>query len=101
MICADLETSTAEERRLVAERAFLNQVQQVSSCIFDANLALSPFPAVVVLSGVGEFLAEFALAGQKTMGASSIISLSREMGPDVSKAACAYALAVLAAEDRS
>jgi probable H4MPT-linked C1 transfer pathway protein len=99
MICADLETSTADERHKVAERAFLRQVAEIHGCIFDATLSSVGYPQTVILAGVGEFLAEIALAEKPPLvPPGPVVSLGRELGPEVSKAACAYALAVLAAE---
>lgn len=99
MICADLETSTADERRKVAERVLLKQVMQVGGCIeIVAKKSLPRPPETIILAGVGEFLAHLALLEQKTVQPCPVFSFGRELGAEVSKAACAYALAVLASE---
>jgi probable H4MPT-linked C1 transfer pathway protein len=101
MICADLETSTADERRAVAQRAFLRQVEQIGKCISSVAHTLRPRPEVIVLSGAGEFLAELALAHvrqQITAQPWFVVSLGRQLGTELTRAAAAYALAVLAGE---
>ncbi len=98
MICADLETSTADERRSVAERVVQCQVREVGCSIEAVARTLPRLPETVICSGAGEFLAEMALAEPKRLSPCRVVSLSRQLGPEVSKAACAYALAVLAAE---
>jgi probable H4MPT-linked C1 transfer pathway protein len=98
MIGADLETSTADERRKVAEFALLRQVMHVGGCIETVAKSLPRLPETIVLAGVGEFLAQVALSQQRTIQPCPVVALSRELGPEVSKAACAYALAVIAAE---
>jgi probable H4MPT-linked C1 transfer pathway protein len=74
-------------------------------------------PAVCVLSGSGEFLARDAWAGDEQLrglnpllspappegrgepdSGPRLVSLSERLGPEISRAACAYAVAVLAAE---
>jgi probable H4MPT-linked C1 transfer pathway protein len=98
MICADLETSDADERRNVAERAHLNQMDCLRGCIADVSLAMSSHPQVAVLAGAGEFLAELALGQQQFVQFRHVSFLRRELGAEVSRAAPAYALAVLASE---
>jgi uncharacterized hydantoinase/oxoprolinase family protein len=53
-------------------------------------------PQCVVISGLGEFLA--ARVVRRLGIAPQIVSLSEELGPTVSRAATAHALAVLARE---
>jgi probable H4MPT-linked C1 transfer pathway protein len=98
MICADVETSTAFERRRLAELAALRQLVQVADCIATVGRALPRRPATVILAGAGEFLAETALSEQNAIRARGIVSLSRQLGLEVSRAACAFALAILASE---
>jgi probable H4MPT-linked C1 transfer pathway protein len=98
MICADLETSTADERRKVAERVLLRQVLQVGGCIESVAKSLPRLPETIILAGAGEFLAQTALTEQKAVQPCPVFSFGRELGAEVSKAACAYALAVIASE---
>ena len=53
-------------------------------------------PAIVVLSGQGEFLGRKLFKRLELSG--KAVSLSAELGSEVSSAACAHALAVLASE---
>jgi probable H4MPT-linked C1 transfer pathway protein len=98
MIGADLETSTADERRKVAEFVLLRQVMHVGGCIEAVAESLPRLPEQIILSGVGEFLAQAALGQQRAISPCPVVSLHRQFGPEVSKAACAYALAVIASE---
>jgi probable H4MPT-linked C1 transfer pathway protein len=99
MIGADPETSTADERREVAEQVVLRQVTHIGGAIEGVAGSLPRPPETIITCGTGEFLAELAL--KKTVPSCPIVSLRRQLGPEVSKAACAYALAVLAAEAKS
>jgi probable H4MPT-linked C1 transfer pathway protein len=58
-------------------------------------------PRTVIVSGSGEFLARAALEAAWTGdgGRPKLIALSDNLGPNRSAAACAYAVAVLAAEE--
>jgi (4-(4-[2-(gamma-L-glutamylamino)ethyl]phenoxymethyl)furan-2-yl)methanamine synthase len=95
MLCADLETSTADERRKLAERALLRQTLLLQTPIKTVVARLPQPPRTVVLAGSGEFLARAVL---QTIGPVTAVSLAEKLGPEISKAACAHALAVLAAE---
>jgi probable H4MPT-linked C1 transfer pathway protein len=98
MIGADLETSTAQERRNEAETALLAQVWHVGRCIRRVAESFVRWPQTILLSGVGEFLARLALDDQKRVTRCPVVSLGDQLGSEVSKAACAHALAVLTAE---
>jgi probable H4MPT-linked C1 transfer pathway protein len=98
MICADLETSSYDERRKLAELVAVKQIVQLVGCIAAVGRSLPRRPATIVLAGVGEFLAELAVGEQKTVRPRAVICLSRELGPEASTAGCAFGLARLAAE---
>jgi probable H4MPT-linked C1 transfer pathway protein len=98
MICADLETSTAEERRRLAEFVLHDQTTMLGFAINDVARRLPALPQTVVFSGEGEFLIQLALKGQQEIPPCRVVSLSRELGSSVSQSACAYAVATLAAE---
>jgi probable H4MPT-linked C1 transfer pathway protein len=98
MLCADLETSTADERRRMAERVLLRQVHALDSAIQTVAARLPGVPQTVLLAGEGEFLATSALQEQKTFPPCRAVVLSAELGPAISQAACAYAVAMLAKE---
>jgi probable H4MPT-linked C1 transfer pathway protein len=98
MICADLETSTRAERRKVAERAHLDQWVQFVGCAGAAARSLPGEPETIILAGVGEFFIELIMAEEQFWPLSRKVSLARELGNELSLAAPAYALAVLASE---
>jgi hypothetical protein len=97
-------------RSICADRTMVSRddAVQMAQCIADAQCeriaealqaVLSRFgdrPAGVVVSGIGEFLARRVL--QQARIEASVVSLSRELGSEVSRAATAHALAVIAAE---
>jgi probable H4MPT-linked C1 transfer pathway protein len=98
MLCADLETSTEEERRDLAVRAARRQVALVVHAVEAVAGRLPAPPETVILSGSGEFLAGIAWNGQRTCPPCPVVSLGQRLGPEASRAGCAYALAVLASE---
>jgi probable H4MPT-linked C1 transfer pathway protein len=102
MLCADLETSTATQRRKLAERALLRQTMLLHSAVKHVAGKLAQPLQTVLLSGSGERLAELALRdpldSRGAPLAGKLVSLGRELGPKSSAAACAHALAVLAVE---
>jgi probable H4MPT-linked C1 transfer pathway protein len=87
MLCADLETSTKEERLALAARIHERQLRLLREAVGK----VAALPRTVILSGSGEFLAQ-----ELVPPGSLIVSLGERLGPDRSQAACAYALAVLA-----
>jgi uncharacterized hydantoinase/oxoprolinase family protein len=97
MLCADSETCAPEETQQVAERVRRKQVACLTSAL---RQVAKPFPdrLTAILAGSGEFLAQAALTAQQAFHIPSIVSLSERMGPEISRAACAYAVAVLARE---
>jgi probable H4MPT-linked C1 transfer pathway protein len=99
MLCADLETSTADERRRMVERVLLVQVLAIAFALKTVAGRLSSPPQTVLLAGEGEFLAQSALREQKAFPPRQIVLLSQTLGPGISQAACAYAVAMLAAKE--
>jgi (4-(4-[2-(gamma-L-glutamylamino)ethyl]phenoxymethyl)furan-2-yl)methanamine synthase len=99
MLCADPETCRRQETTDLAQRALLRQVYQLTMA-FDHVLKSLPGPAdAVVLSGEGEFLGRLVLSQQNSFRGGRVISLTEKLGASISKAACAYAVAVLAHEN--
>lgn len=100
MLGADLETSTAKERQNLANLVAMRQTMMVHSAIQHVVKRLPRFPEIVVLAGEGEFLARNALTDpippHNRLPVQQVVSLSAELGPAVSQAACAHALARLA-----
>jgi probable H4MPT-linked C1 transfer pathway protein len=98
MLCADLETSTAEERLALAERAQRGLTDALASGV-DQVAGRLPGPLrTFVVAGSGEFLARSVLRRLRRESPYQIVSLAERLGPAVSDAACAYAVAALAAE---
>jgi probable H4MPT-linked C1 transfer pathway protein len=98
MLCADLETSTEGQRQDLALRAAQRQVHLIIHAVESVAARLPAPPETVVVAGSGEFLAQTAWQGQRLFPPCPVISLAERLGPGVSQAACAYALAILAAE---
>ncbi len=96
MICADTTMFSLDDAQRAAQAVCDAQTEQLAVAarrvIERTNLA----PAVVVLSGQGEFLARRML-GRLGLKA-QIVSMSEQLGPEISRAACAHALAVLVRE---
>ena len=100
MLCADLETSTADQRRKLVERVLRRQVMALGSAFMSVAKRLPSLPQTVLLAGEGEFLAKLALQEQKDIPPCRAVILSDPLGAAISQAACAYAVAMLAAEKR-
>jgi len=103
MLCADLETSTAAERRQLALRICQRQARTVRQAIERVAERLPGSIETVVLSGSGEFLARAALElpnviSTRLAANPRVVSLTEQLGVKTAEAACAYALAVLASE---
>jgi len=101
MLGGDPEVTPAAETRALAERGFERQRALVRSGIEQVVARLSGPPQTVIFSGTGEFLAEYAwddFATARGVPTPALYSLADWNGPACSEAACAHALAVLAAE---
>jgi probable H4MPT-linked C1 transfer pathway protein len=98
MFCADLETSTVEERGRYAESILQYQVTMLGRAFNDVVQRLPASPQTIVLAGEGEFLSRITLKAQASIPACRVVSLGKELGEEISRAACAYAVAILAAE---
>jgi (4-(4-[2-(gamma-L-glutamylamino)ethyl]phenoxymethyl)furan-2-yl)methanamine synthase len=96
MLCADLETSTEEERLDLAARIAGRQVEMIAKAMVHVSGRLSGPPETVILAGSGEHVAAKALAA--TGWTPRVVSLRQELSESISAAACACAVAMLAAE---
>jgi uncharacterized hydantoinase/oxoprolinase family protein len=70
------------------------QSRKVARALTDVATRVGWRPTSIVLSGHGECLARMALA--RTGWDVDIVSLPEILGPDVSRAACAHAVALVA-----
>lgn len=100
MLCGDGETLRADFVIMFAARAFRRQTQLIGTPIWEAARCLPALPTAVVLAGSGEFLARLVLQALEKILPVTIVSLAQELGPELSAAACAHAVAVLATEGR-
>jgi probable H4MPT-linked C1 transfer pathway protein len=98
MRCADLESSTPAERRWLAWSALSRQVEIIHAALARVIARLPAPPATVILAGEGEFLAREVVRAHGALAECRIVSLTERLGQSVSQAACAHAVAVLAAE---
>lgn len=98
MLCGDADTIPVHEIGKLAERVLLRQVYQLSMAFDHVARSLPTPPATIVLTGEGEFLGHIVLGQQNSFRGGKVVSLNQELGPEVSRAACAYAVAVLCHE---
>jgi probable H4MPT-linked C1 transfer pathway protein len=98
MLCADLETSTEKERQGMANVLLLSVVYRLTAAVEAVAKRLPGTPETVILSGEGEFLTRVVLEEQKAFPPCRAVHFTQELGAERSKAACAYAVAVLAKE---
>jgi probable H4MPT-linked C1 transfer pathway protein len=98
MLCADAEGFTAAQARQLASELADLQTALICEALAAVALRLPGPPGTVMLAGSGEFLARRVIAACPLLRPARVVSLTEALGPDVSRAACAYALAVLVAE---
>jgi probable H4MPT-linked C1 transfer pathway protein len=96
MLCADLETSTEQQRLELARLAYTLQQDSITSAMKRVIESMGRPPSTYVLAGCGEFLG-LQLIGPRRHS-SNVVSLKSVLGAAASQAGPAYALAVLAAE---
>ncbi len=92
MVCADATTFSTEDAQRAAEWIGQSQTAQLRAAFAQVISQMAQPPAVCVTSGSGEFLIS------RLETAAEIVSLRSKLGPDVSSAAAAHSVAVLAAE---
>ena len=95
-ICADREMFSESDALAAAEAIALSQLRKIGAIATQLMARVQEPPAAIVISGRGEFLARRLLDLIKSKAA--VISLTRELGPELSMCAPAHALAVLARE---
>jgi (4-(4-[2-(gamma-L-glutamylamino)ethyl]phenoxymethyl)furan-2-yl)methanamine synthase len=97
MLGGDPEITPEAETLTLARTARRLQVATIARSVI--RLCARELPGTLVVSGSGEFLARAAL---QSIGWNDetprVVALSDRLGPDLSVAACAYAVAKLAAE---
>ncbi len=90
-LCEEAANLSDGDTRRIAEFVRQSQQDELSEAISDR---MRPQSAAIVLSGSGEFLARRAAA--TVFPDVAITSVAAEIGPEISRSAAAYALAVLA-----
>jgi probable H4MPT-linked C1 transfer pathway protein len=93
MLCGDAETVTRTKTLSLAKRLALMQQHMLDHAARRIAAKHGP-PRALIVSGSGAFLARDAFARFD----GPVIALTELLGPERSAAACAYAVAVLAAE---
>jgi probable H4MPT-linked C1 transfer pathway protein len=97
MVCADGEIWPEAKTQRLARRIRNRQIRLLRRAVRRVSTTLPSPPAAVITSGSGEFLAVQLV--RKYLGPPiHRLSLAEMLGPLISQAACAYALAVLAGE---
>lgn len=97
MLCSDLDDLGTSEIQQLAKRLESLQVERTTGAVRRVLERLPALPNATVIAGSGEFLAARVCAAVGCTG-SAPLSLGETLGTARSKAACAHAVAVLAAE---
>jgi probable H4MPT-linked C1 transfer pathway protein len=98
MLCADLETSTEEERYELALLSRQNQVARIAEAMELVADRMPGKPCTVLSTGSGEFIAPEIVGHCFSFASVQLVSLGRRLGLAASQAGPAHALAILAAE---
>ncbi|HVS36314.1 MAG TPA: hydantoinase/oxoprolinase family protein [Gemmataceae bacterium] len=99
MDCTDLETSTPEERKKLVNWILFKLTYSIMTAVRQVVGRLPEPPRKVVIAGEGAFLALHILKAQSAFPPCPTVPIRDKLGPEISRAACAYAVAVLAAEE--
>jgi uncharacterized hydantoinase/oxoprolinase family protein len=97
MIGSDRTRFTIEQARQLAEeihRSQLDAIMGAVDLVFEDS-GFERFDSLVV-AGEGEFLLDAIVEQHELLDGVNVIRLSEELNPDISRAACAYAVALLA-----
>jgi uncharacterized hydantoinase/oxoprolinase family protein len=98
MLGGDGETCSLASTADLASAVVSHLSEEIASALHQVAARLPRFPETIVLAGSGEFLARQIAEKHLRTPAPALVSLNDRLGPDVSRAACAYAVAVLRAE---
>ncbi|MEQ8616299.1 MAG: hydantoinase/oxoprolinase family protein [Lacipirellulaceae bacterium] len=96
-ICADASMMSLDEAIQAAELVRRRQLDQIAAAIQQVVQRWDEPPTEVLISGRGEFLLQTVLAALSWQA--RVLSLSNQLGPEVSRCATAYALAALTKTD--
>jgi len=98
MLCADLDSITEAELLELARSVAQRQETLLARAIGSVVARQPQPPRTVIFAGSGSFVAQRAWRRFAQRLPCRLVDLGQELGPDLSTAACAYALAVLARE---
>ncbi len=98
MLCCDQTEFTTPDAELLARFLADVQRQRLAGAVERVASRLSAACSSVLVAGEGEFLARRTIADQRRLRGARVVSLADALGADHSRAACAFALARLAAE---
>jgi uncharacterized hydantoinase/oxoprolinase family protein len=96
MICADGPQFTAADAGTMATDIAERQIARVVVAVRQVLGRMSAQPETMIVSGHGVFLARSVLS--EILPTAKVVSLVDELGPDISRAATAHALATLSQE---
>jgi probable H4MPT-linked C1 transfer pathway protein len=98
MLGGDIEITGRTDTIVLAKRVFGSQRLLIADALDRVTSRLRKKPRVLILSGAGEFLAQRSLDYLESK--LPRLSIGERLGPQLSQAACAYALAILSVEVR-
>ncbi|HEV3143659.1 MAG TPA: hydantoinase/oxoprolinase family protein, partial [Gemmataceae bacterium] len=97
MIGGDFDITPEAVVVRLAEMVADRQKELLRKAVLNVASRLPAMPSTVIVAGSGEFLAAWTAASAFGAGM-KYVSLTQQLGADVSRAACAHAVAVLAIE---
>ncbi|MCS6850113.1 MAG: hypothetical protein NZ700_02960 [Gemmataceae bacterium] len=98
MLCADVESMSRQQAKALARHLFRRVARRVAGALDQVAQNLSPLPETLIVAGSGERWVMEALRWTAAFRPARTIRLAELLGRDISAAACAFALAVLACE---
>jgi probable H4MPT-linked C1 transfer pathway protein len=98
MLCADTEQLSLEEIKRIALDADRTLRHAVQNALSKVRTRFAGPPKAIVVCGSGEYLAR-AIVEETFGNATPVISLGKELGAELTTAACAYAVALLMQEN--
>jgi len=98
MLGGDGESCPQAETMELARSATAALYGDIGNAMREVAGRLPANPDTVVIAGSGEFLAREIVQHQDWLPPPALVSLAAQLGPELSRAACAYAVAVLRAE---
>ncbi|MGF1581656.1 MAG: hydantoinase/oxoprolinase family protein [Gemmataceae bacterium] len=100
MLGGDPEMCSLEETTRLARDTAAIQEAMLQEAVQTVVREMAAKPERVILSGSGEFLAR-KVALRRGFDEAQLVSLNDHLGSEISSAACAHAVAVLASEEKS